>query len=460
MLFQHVSIASIAHVDAPNPLSSADINARLRPTLDRLGIRTDVLGDIAGIHSRRFWEDGTQASDAATAAAEKALADIHLQRDKIGLLVNTSVSRDFLEPSTASIVSGNLGLPDTCQNFDLANACLAFINGMDIASRMIERGEIEYALVVDGETANLAYEKTLARMCALDVTEEQFRQELATLTLGCGAAAMVLARRELVPDAPRYKGGVTRAATQWNTLCRGNLDRMVTDTRMLLIEGIKSNVFLHDGRQWLTPDLQHAAQGVGSRALGRSDHLDARLGGEVGYQVRFENITSRETRLTYVTEGVMLRMMLEDPQLDRVGCIVIDEFHERHLDGDLVLAFARRLQRKRPDLKIIVMSATLVPGPLVDFMQPCKLLESEGRTFPVEIRYQAPLQLKTGYPEPIWDQAARACEDLANSPGFSGDMLVFIHMSVEGGSASASRIGYLDKPSANGPVTFIGKDFN
>jgi ATP-dependent helicase HrpB len=122
----------------------------------------------------------------------------------------------------------------------------------------------------------------------------------------------------------------------------------------------------------------------------------------------------------------MLRMMLEDPLLDRVGCICIDEFHERHLDGDLVLAFARRLQQRRPDLKIIVMSATLVPGPLVDFMQPCKLLESQGRTFPVEVRYQAPLQLKTGYPEPIWDQAARACEDLANSPGFSGDMLVFM----------------------------------
>ena len=90
-----------------------------------------------------------------------------------------------------------------------------------------------------GETANLAYEKTLARMSKPDVTEEQFRQELATLTLGCGAAAMVLSRSELTPDAPRYKGGVTRAATEWNTLCRGNLDRMVTDTRMLLIEGIK-----------------------------------------------------------------------------------------------------------------------------------------------------------------------------------------------------------------------------
>jgi 3-oxoacyl-[acyl-carrier-protein] synthase-3 len=110
---------------------------------------------------------------------------------------------------------------------------------MDIASRMIERGEIEYALVVDGETANMAYEKTLERMTRADVTEDDFRREMATLTLGSGAAAMVLARSELAPGAPRYKGGVTRAATEWNKLCRGNLDGMITDTRMLLIEGIK-----------------------------------------------------------------------------------------------------------------------------------------------------------------------------------------------------------------------------
>ena len=96
--------------------------------------------------------------------ARKALADAGIDADKIGLLVNTSVSRDYLEPSTASIVCGNLGLSDNCQNFDVANACLAFINGMDIASRMIERGEIDYALVVDGETANLAYEKTIERL--------------------------------------------------------------------------------------------------------------------------------------------------------------------------------------------------------------------------------------------------------------------------------------------------------
>lgn len=239
MLFQHVAIAGLAHIDAPRQLTTAEINARLQPTLDRLGIKTNVLEDVAGIHARRLWDDEVQASDAATLAGVKALADAGVDPSRIGLLVNTSVSRDFLEPSTASIVSGNLGLPDTCQNFDVANACLAFLNGMDIASRMIERGEIDYALIVDGETANLAYEKTLERMSRPDATEEQFRNEMATLTLGCGAAAMVLARAELAPGAPRYRGGVTRAATQWNTLCRGNLDRMVTDTKMLLTEGLK-----------------------------------------------------------------------------------------------------------------------------------------------------------------------------------------------------------------------------
>ncbi len=239
MLFQHVAIAGLAHVDAPHSLTSAEINLRLKPTMDRLGIRTDVLGDVAGIHARRLWDVGVEASDVATLAAEKAIADAGIPRDRIGLLVNTSVSRDYLEPSTASIVSGNLGLSEHCQNFDIANACLAFMNGMDIASRMIERGEIDYALVVDGETANMVYDKTMTRLNGPDVTEEQFRSELASLTLGCGAAAMVLSRTDLAPDAPRYKGGVTRAATEWNGLCRGNLDRMVTDTRMLLIEGLK-----------------------------------------------------------------------------------------------------------------------------------------------------------------------------------------------------------------------------
>ncbi len=282
MLFKHVSIAGLAHIDAPITLTSAEINERLRPTMERLGIRTNLLQDIAGIVSRRLWEDDTLASDAATLAAEKALLDADVPRDKIGLLVSTSVSRDFLEPSTASIVSGNLGLTEHCQNFDVANACLAFLNGMDIAGRMIERGEIDYALIVDGETANLAYKKTMERLGQPDVTEEQFRNELATLTLGGGAAAMVLARTELVPDAPRYKGGVSRAATQWNNLCRGNLDRMVTDTRMLLIEGLKLATLTfaaaRQGLGWVVDELDefviHQVSQVHTQAFIKAFGLD------------------------------------------------------------------------------------------------------------------------------------------------------------------------------------------
>ncbi|HPA01465.1 MAG TPA: 3-oxoacyl-ACP synthase III [Chiayiivirga sp.] len=281
-MFQNVSIASLAHIDAPLRLTSEEINERLRPMLDRLGIRVDVLGEVAGIRARRFWEEGVEVSDAATLAAQKALDECDVPREKIGLLVSTSVSREYLEPSTASIIAGNLGLSDTCQNFDVANACLAFLNGMDIASRMIECGEIDYALVVDGESANLAYEKTIERLLRPDVTDEQFRQELATLTLGCGSVAMVLARRELAPDAPQYKGGVTRAATEWNTLCRGNLDRMVTDTRMLMVEGVKlASKTFQAARQalgWVVDELDefviHQVSQVHTNALVKAIGID------------------------------------------------------------------------------------------------------------------------------------------------------------------------------------------
>jgi 3-oxoacyl-[acyl-carrier-protein] synthase-3 len=239
MIYKHVSIASVAHIEAPVRLSSATIMERLTPTLDRLGIRDNLLEEVAGINERRIWDGPVTPSDAATWAAQKALAQSGVSHEAIGILINTSVCRDFLEPSTASIIHGNLGLADTCQNFDVGNACLAFLNGMDIAARMIERGDIEYALVVDGETSNVITENTINRLLAPDVTEEQFRTEFASLTLGSGSAAMVLGRSELLPDGHRFLGCVTRAATQFSHLCRGNMDRMVTDTRTLLVEGLK-----------------------------------------------------------------------------------------------------------------------------------------------------------------------------------------------------------------------------
>jgi 3-oxoacyl-[acyl-carrier-protein] synthase III len=239
MQFKNVVIQSLAAIDAPDKVTSAEITQRLLPAFDRLGIRHNLIEEISGIKSRRFWKHGTQPSDAATMAAEKAIEEAGIDRHEIGLLINTSVCRDYLEPSTACLVHGNLGLGERCLNFDVGNACLAFLNGMDIAARMIERGDINYALIVDGETSGPITNATIERLSQDDVSEEQFRAEFASLTLGSGAAAMVMSKRELAPDGHSYLGSVTRAATEFNKLCYGQMDRMVTDTRVLLTEGLK-----------------------------------------------------------------------------------------------------------------------------------------------------------------------------------------------------------------------------
>ena len=239
MKFKNVVIQSLTAIDPPIRVTSIEIEKQLKATFDRLGIRDNLLEEVSGIGARRFWEKGTMPSDAATLAAEKVLDDAGIDRGKIGVIINTSVCRDYLEPSTACIVHGNLGLSENCLNFDVGNACLAFLNGMDIASRMIERAEIEYALIVDGESSRPITEATVKRLLEPGVSDDQFRAEFASLTLGSGAAAMILARKELAPQGHPYLGSVSRSATEFNKLCHGQMDRMVTDTRILLSEGLK-----------------------------------------------------------------------------------------------------------------------------------------------------------------------------------------------------------------------------
>jgi ATP-dependent helicase HrpB len=150
---------------------------------------------------------------------------------------------------------------------------------------------------------------------------------------------------------------------------------------------------------------------------------NVRLGDEVGYQIRFENITSDRTRIRFVTEGILLRQLIQDPELRRVSAILFDEFHERHLYGDITLARALQLQTtSRPDLKLAVMSATLDAGLLEKYLAPCAILSSSGRAFPVEIEYLPKPVGDEGYP--IWDLAADELERLA--PRTEGDALIFM----------------------------------
>jgi ATP-dependent helicase HrpB len=147
------------------------------------------------------------------------------------------------------------------------------------------------------------------------------------------------------------------------------------------------------------------------------------LGEIVGYQIRLESRVSERTRIRFVTEGILLRQMSFDPALRGISAVVFDEFHERHLYGDISLARALQIQKTtRPDLKIIVMSATLDAAVLRDYLAPCEVLTSQGRSFPVKIEY---LPRAVDFErEPVWDVAARECARVAAET--PGDLLVFM----------------------------------
>ncbi len=151
-----------------------------------------------------------------------------------------------------------------------------------------------------------------------------------------------------------------------------------------------------------------------------AEELGESAGRTVGYQVRFEDVSSAATRIRFVTEGILARRLLASPDLAGVAAVVLDEFHERHLQGDVALALVERLRRqRRPDLRVIAMSATLATGPLADYLG-APVLRAEGRRFEVAIDY-----LATADDRPLASQVASAVRQLVVD-GLDGDVLVFL----------------------------------
>jgi ATP-dependent helicase HrpB len=178
-----------------------------------------------------------------------------------------------------------------------------------------------------------------------------------------------------------------------------------------------------DGREVLVLEPRRLAARLAARYV--ANERGESVGETVGYQVRFEEVAGPRTRLRFLTEGVLTRRMLSDPNLARVGCVVLDEFHERHLEGDLALALLRRLQRTtRPDLKIVVMSATMDAAPIAQYLAGegsavLPVLRSAGRQYPLGIEYTPHSAA------PLEDQVAAALERLA-ARGLDGHALVFL----------------------------------
>ncbi|WP_295789406.1 3-oxoacyl-ACP synthase III, partial [uncultured Microbacterium sp.] len=221
--FDDVALVSVASVLPSRVTTSDDIEERLAPALKRLKLKPGLLRRVAGVNERRNWAEGESSDEATIAAGKQALAEAGVDPSEIGLIINTSVTRKHLEPSVAVRLHHGLGLPSSAINFDVANACLGFINGMSLAAGMIQSGQVKYALIVNGEDADEIQVNTINRLVREDLDRDAFMQEFASLTLGSGAAAAVLGRASDHPEGHRIVGGVTRAATQFYDLCVGSV---------------------------------------------------------------------------------------------------------------------------------------------------------------------------------------------------------------------------------------------
>jgi 3-oxoacyl-[acyl-carrier-protein] synthase III len=232
------TIEAVAYDIPEKRVPSSWVEDQIAPLLDRLKVPRGQIEGLTGIRERRLWEIGTRPSAVATRAARKAIEKAGIDTEEIGVLISTSVCKDYIEPSVASLVHNNLGLPSACLNFDVGNACLAFMNAINIIKMMIEAGQIKYGLIVDGEGSQDVIHSTVKILNQPESDLQTLYDHFATLTLGSGAAAMVVGRGDLSKTGHVINQSISRAATEYSGLCAGQRDSMITDAPTLLINGV------------------------------------------------------------------------------------------------------------------------------------------------------------------------------------------------------------------------------
>ncbi len=244
MRFEHVHVEAFGHALPEEAVTSDALEERLRPLYDRLRVSVGRLELMSGIRERRFWPAGTRPSEVAARAGRDAIERSGLDPAEIGVVIHASVCRDFLEPATASVVHGALGLSPRCAAFDLSNACLGVANGMVQVATMIEHGAIRAGLVVAGEDGRPLVDETIRHLLEGDgVGRDELKRAYASLTIGSGAAAVLLTHADLANTARRLVASASLAATEHVGLCQGDRAEgregplMDTDSEALLQAG-------------------------------------------------------------------------------------------------------------------------------------------------------------------------------------------------------------------------------
>lgn len=266
--FKHVRLVGIS-VTLPEPtITSDEIESRLTPLYERLRLPAGRLELMSGIASRRIWNAGTVPSGPSIISGNAVIDASNIDRRDIGCLIHASVCRDFLEPATASKVHHGMGMSEDCWVYDVSNACLGLLNGAAQIASLIESGVIEAGIVVGTENSRPLLERTIDALNAdQSLTRQTVKPAFASLTIGSGSCAWLLAHERLAPNASRLAAVVAKARTEFHELCRSDEDAggaamqpiMDTDSERLLHEGIATGVaamerFLPES-QWSRADI-------------------------------------------------------------------------------------------------------------------------------------------------------------------------------------------------------------
>lgn len=243
-IFKNVALEALETVLPDEVITSAAIEDKLKDTYERLKLPAGRLELMTGIKERRFWENGMLPSTASSLAGKKVLESAGIKAEEVEVMMHAAVSRDFLEPATASVAHKKIGLSQQCQIFDVSNACLGFLNSFSILAAMIECGHIKRGMVVSGENGRPLVEKTIDALLNPEMTRKSVKPHFASLTIGCGASAAILCHKSLAPDAPQLLGGETLTASEHSDLCQGDTSNdarleMATDSEKLMQEGVK-----------------------------------------------------------------------------------------------------------------------------------------------------------------------------------------------------------------------------
>ena len=238
MRYERVYIEAIEMLLPSVEVTTTSLERMLGPLVRRIGLKDGVLEALTGVRARRFWSEGRRPSEAAAAVARNVVEKHGLPACGVQALVSTSVCKDYLEPPIASLVAGDIGMTEDCQNFDVGHACLGFMTGMLTVANQIELGQIDCALVVAGEGSREVTQATIRRLLQPGADFAAFAENLATLTLGSMAVGALLVSEKYATQGHRLLGGAARAATHHSRLCLGTSTEMKTDAATLLRAGV------------------------------------------------------------------------------------------------------------------------------------------------------------------------------------------------------------------------------